>query len=364
MIPPPVGKANSSFARRDSMAGSTDGATVPELLDRECRSRTLSLSEIVHPILGELSRVEDRLSSVAAESEGILKESSEYVLSGGGKRLRAALVLFASSVSGVKSSEQVESAVRIATAVELIHSATLVHDDIIDRSVIRRLKPTVNLRFGEEIAILLGDFLYARAFGMIARVGDQKITAWMAKATEAMCEGELDQLKHRFRPDLSLEDYFSFIERKTASLLSSCARSGARIAGLSFREEDACASFGLNMGICFQIIDDLLDLVGIENRLGKTLRTDFGSGKMTLPLIVLLQSLRGSERDEIIHQITSLSPRWKDIQSLVQKHRIAEKTEAITNRYFSAANQAIKALDPSIRTHLENLSCFILNRDH
>lgn len=323
----------------------------------------LSLKEIVKPVLSDLHRVEERLNAVAHEGEGILRASSEYVLSGGGKRLRAALVLYAASLSetGLRSRE---SALEISAAVELIHSATLVHDDIIDHAVLRRLKPTVNVEFGSEVAVLLGDFLYARAFGMIARVGDAKITALMAETTREMCEGEIDQLKHRFRADLPLEEYLSFIERKTAALISACAEAGARIAGLTAGEQKALAAYGLSMGVAFQIVDDLLDVVGVEKKIGKTLHTDVGNGKMTLPLILLLTELEGSEKEDLVRKLKSPAPNWRETSALVEKYRIREKTEAFANRYLDNAIAAVQVFPPAVRETLENISRFIVQRDY
>ena len=213
-------------------------------------------------------------------AENVLREYSKNKERRGGKRLRAALVLFCSSINSGNDPKIQESAVDIAAAVELIHSATLVHDDIVDNAVLRRLKPSVNIKYGVEVSVLLGDFLYARAFEIIAKVADQDITSWMSETTQKMCEGELDQLRNRYRADLSTAEYISFIGRKTASLISACARSGARLGGMTAKEQNSLADFGENIGISFQIIDDLLDVVGSENRLGKTLRTDAGNGKI------------------------------------------------------------------------------------
>ncbi|OGR84142.1 MAG: hypothetical protein A2901_09000, partial [Elusimicrobia bacterium RIFCSPLOWO2_01_FULL_54_10] len=295
-----------------------------------------SLKEIVSPILPRLDEVEARLHGVAAESDGILKESSAYVLSGGGKRLRAALVLYSASI-GHPTDEVYEQAIRVACAVELIHAATLVHDDIIDHAVLRRLKPTVNIHFGSDVAVLLGDFLYAKAFEMIAGVGNSSVTERMARTTRRMCEGEMDQLRHRFRADLALEEYLSFIERKTADLISASAASGAELAGLPEPHVKALADYGLSVGIAFQIVDDLLDIVGIERKMGKTLHTDMGNGKMTLPLILLRTVLVGQEKADFIESLKSPNPDWKSAVELARRHRIQEKSEAFANDYLTGA---------------------------
>lgn len=334
-------------------------------LSCEVRSELLSLKKIVQPILPQLNQVEERLKTVSHESEGILKESSSYVLCGSGKRLRASLLLLCASIPSISKEEtDLRSAVELATAVELIHSATLVHDDIVDRAILRRLKPTVNIQFGEEVAILLGDFLCARAFEMISKVGDEQVTSWMAETTRKMCEGELDQLKHRYRADLSLEEYLSFIERKTASLISICARSGTHLAHLLPQQQETLAEFGLNIGIAYQMVDDLLDIVGSENRLGKTLRTDAGNGKMTLPLILLLKNLSGNEREKLLKTLKSLDPDWTLIQSLTGKYKIIQQTEQFAKDYFSRSIRRIENFPEPFRNTFEDFARFVLSRDY
>lgn len=321
-----------------------------------------SLKEIVKPILPRLAQVEDRLEAVAQESEGILREASVYVLSGGGKRLRAALVLYCASFKE-PSDEIYDKAVQVACAVELIHSATLVHDDIIDHAVIRRLKPAVNIRFGEDVAVLLGDFLYARAFEMIAKVGDSSVTELMARTTRLMCEGELDQLKHRFRADLTIEEYLSFIERKTAALISASASSGAILSGLSPLEQKSLSSYGMNVGIAFQIVDDILDIVGMEQKTGKTLHTDMGNGKMTLPLILLRAALEGEDQSGFVERLKSPNADWKAAAELAGRHEIRGKCEAFANDYLSAADSVTQIFPPAVRRTLSAISNFAVRRE-
>jgi len=322
-----------------------------------------SLKEIVKPILPRLAQVEDRLNAVALESEGILAEASCYVLEGGGKRLRAALVLYCASLNG-PSEEVYDNAARVACAVELIHSATLVHDDIIDHAVIRRLKPTVHIRFGGDVAVLLGDFLYARAFEMIAQVGNASVTELMARTTRLMCEGELDQLKHRFRADLALPEYLSFIERKTAALIAASAESGAALAGLPLPEQKALSGYGMNLGIAFQIVDDILDIAGQEQKTGKTLHTDMGSGKMTLPLILLRATLEGEEQTGFVERQRSPNADWKTDAELAGRHNIIEKSEAFAHDYLSAAESVTQIFSPAVRRTLSAISDFVVRREY
>lgn len=324
---------------------------------------TLTLKEIVAPVLPALGQVESRLQEIADEGNGILKESSHYVLSGGGKRLRAALVLFCAAQGKKSGAAVTQEAVDIAAAVELIHAATLVHDDIIDRAVIRRLRPTVGVQFGDDMAVLLGDFLYARAFEMIAGAGSAKITRFIAKTTRDMCEGEIDQLKYRYQANLNHDEYLSFIERKTASLIAACSYSGAVLAEMEESDAEKLRLFGLNIGISYQIVDDLLDIVGSENKMGKTLHTDVHNGKMTLPFILLREKLAGEERENLIKTLRSPLSDWMSLEPLLQKHAIAQETERHSDDYFNAAIQSIRHFPDPFRDNLDKLSRFILKRD-
>ncbi|MBI3013081.1 MAG: polyprenyl synthetase family protein [Elusimicrobia bacterium] len=306
--------------------------------------------------------MEKKLETIGQESEGILKDSSRYVLAGGGKRLRSALVLFSASLASQPTAE--DSILDVAASMELIHAATLVHDDIIDHAVLRRLKPPVNLQFGEDVAVLLGDFLYSKAFRMVASVGDQEITANLSCATQEMCEGELDQLKNRYRYDLSSEEYFSFIRRKTASLIAACSHAGARLAKLPAPQVHALSEFGLNLGLSYQIVDDLLDVIGSENKLGKTLRTDTGNGKMTLPMILLQSALPRSEKETCLAHFRSLNPDWNYIQTQIEKHQIVEKTRQYADQYLDKSLSFIQNFDRDARASLERLSRFVIERDY
>ncbi len=332
--------------------------------------RSRHLKTILAPILPQLREVESKLNSIAEESNGILKDSSHYVLNGEGKRLRSALVLFCASIQPnskefvplLKSKE--EAVIDVGTAVELIHAATLVHDDIVDRSVLRRLKPTVNLQFGEDVAVLLGDFLYSKAFKMIADVGDGLLTSEIASTTQGMCEGEIDQLKNRYRPNLTLEEYFSFIERKTASLISVSALAGARLAPLDKIHQQALAQFALNVGISYQIIDDLLDVIGSESKLGKTLRTDTGNGKMTLPMILLFKCMNPKEKEKFMEGFATVHMDWEFIQTLMTQHEIVEQTRKVADDYFDLAIQSLSHFNSDIKESLLSLSRFVLKRDY
>lgn len=229
----------------------------------------------------ELARLNESLETLARSTDGFLGDLLPTVLLGSGKRVRPALVFLSAKLG----SAPINHVRVVAQAVELIHIATLVHDDIIDKAAMRRGLRTIYKEHGIDTAVLLGDHIYTYAFQTVAELGNANVLKLLAQSTSAMCQGEIDQLKNRYQFDLSEADYFSFIEKKTAALFGVSAQSGAILADQSEEIQNALHTFGLHLGIGFQIIDDLLDLTGDEAVVGKTLRTDLFNGKMTLPMI-------------------------------------------------------------------------------
>ena len=236
------------------------------------------LKEALRPELGRLNKT---LEAMANDSDGFLGDLKSYVLIGSGKRVRPALVMLSAQL-GKSNPDEVQT---VGLAVELIHIATLVHDDVIDKAVLRRNLKTVASEHGVDAAVLLGDHIFTHAFEKVAELNRPLVLQLLARSTSIMCAGEIDQLKKRFRFDLTEPEYFSFLEKKTASLFGASARSGAILAGQSEEIQLALERFGMHLGLAFQITDDLLDLTGEESVVGKTLRTDLMNGKMTLPLI-------------------------------------------------------------------------------
>lgn len=236
------------------------------------------LKDALKPDLAKLNR---RLEDLANESDGFLGDLKSHVLIGSGKRVRPALVMLGAML-GKSNPEEVQT---VGLAVELIHIATLVHDDVIDKAVMRRNQRTIAAEHGVDAAVLLGDHVFTCAFEMVAKLDRPLVLQLLARSTSVMCAGEIDQLKNRFRFDLSEKQYFSFLEKKTASLFGSSARSGAILADQPENVQLALERFGMHLGLAFQVTDDLLDLTGEESVVGKTLRTDLMNGKMTLPLI-------------------------------------------------------------------------------
>lgn len=237
-----------------------------------------SLKEALKP---DLKKLNENLERLAAETDGFLGDLRSYVLIGSGKRVRPALVNLTSRLGWAKP----EDVMTVSMAVELVHIATLIHDDVIDKAAMRRGRKTVVNEHGVDAAVLLGDHIFTYAFEKVAELDHPDILRLLARSTSIMCGGEIDQLRRRYQFNLSEKEYFGFLEKKTASLFGTSARSGAVLAGQTKDVQEALERYGLHLGLAFQITDDLLDLMGEEEVVGKTLRTDLLNGKMTLPLI-------------------------------------------------------------------------------
>ena len=218
------------------------------------------------------------------------------LVTAGGKRLRPALVLL-TGLSG--STDNREALIDAATAVELIHTATLIHDDIIDQSPRRRSQPSFHRRWGTERAVLMGDYLYATAFTLLARVPEPRVMQVMADVCQQLSRGELREVEARYQLDLTEAEYFDIICDKTASLIGGCCESGALLGGCGPDATRHLVECGVNFGIAFQIIDDCLDLTGDPRRLGKSILADLDKGALSLPMIYLTQTMARRERDRL-----------------------------------------------------------------
>lgn len=250
----------------------------------------MKLTDIYQPIKKELDRVEGLLESCLGESENrFLRRLCRFLMSSPGKRLRPALaILSARATSTYPFRVKSNALVNVAAAVELIHLASLIHDDVIDRAALRHNKPTVNRKWGNEVSIALGDYLYSAGFCLISKCGNADIIDCIGHASRSMCEGELIQVCKRQDFDLLKKRYILIVRKKTASLFAASCQAGAMLVNSSRRSQLALREYGLNFGIAFQIIDDCLDLAGKTEELGKSPGADFKMEELTLPLLNLL----------------------------------------------------------------------------
>lgn len=215
----------------------------------------------------------------------LVRQIAEYIIAGGGKRLRPAILLLAAGAIDYRGGFKHE----LAAVVEFIHTATLLHDDVVDESALRRGRDTANAQFGNAASVLVGDFLYSRAFQMMVSVGSMRVMQVLADATNIIAEGEVLQLMNCHNPDISVDDYLQVVRFKTAKLFEASARLGAILGDASPALEDGFAVYGMHLGTAFQIADDILDYSGQEDEIGKSLGDDLAEGKPTLPLIHVMK---------------------------------------------------------------------------
>jgi octaprenyl-diphosphate synthase len=244
------------------------------------------LAALFKDIRADLDRVEDRLESWSRSANPLTAEISRYVLRKKGKRLRPALVLLTSRLFSPGS----EESVFLASLVELLHTASLIHDDIVDNAGFRRGMTSVHAKWGPNITVLLGDYLYIKSIGLSLQSRHDRVIRLLADVSARMIEGELDECALAGDLGITEEQYRGIVENKTAVLLGACCRIGAILGLASPEEEEAVASYGMNLGMTFQIVDDLLDLDGDEAVLGKPVLSDLAEGRITLPLIRSLQT--------------------------------------------------------------------------
>ena len=275
--------------------------------------------------------IADRLASGVP----LVGQISQYIIAAGGKRLRPALLLMLSGALGYQQAHRFS----LAAVVEFIHTATLLHDDVVDDSTLRRGRPTANETFGNPASVLVGDFLYSRAFQMMVEVGQMRIMEILADATNIISEGEVLQLMNMHDASLSEEGYLLVIRSKTAKLFEASARLAAVLAGSSPEVEEACATYGQALGTAFQIIDDVLDYDGDPTELGKNLGDDLREGKATLPLIVAMQRGTPEQAAIVRHAIENGSA-----DQLEQIVAIVRQTGALSAARDAAAAEAQRAI--------------------
>jgi octaprenyl-diphosphate synthase len=251
------------------------------------------------PVAAELVAVEDRLRTELSSEDPFVDQLVKHAFRLGGKRLRPALLLLAGKACGQAN----EDHIILATVVEMIHTATLVHDDVLDEASLRRHQDTLNARNDNEASVLVGDFLFTHAFALASSLETTYACQVIGAATNAVCAGELRQIHSRGDYGLTEERYLSIIEAKTAELCACCCRLGAHYADADAPTTAALERYGRSLGIAFQIVDDILDLVGDERRAGKTLGADLKKEKLTLPAIHALAQLVPNEREAVVERL-------------------------------------------------------------
>jgi len=289
---------------------------------------------VADPIDSAMLEVDAVIRARLSSRVALIDQISRYIISAGGKRIRPRLVLLFAEALGFDGPQRYE----LAATVELIHTSTLLHDDVVDESDLRRGRATANAMFGNAASVLVGDFLYSRAFQMMVSVKHMRVLEVLADATNVIAEGEVLQLINMHDPDLSVDDYLQVIRFKTAKLFEASARLGAVLAGADAELEESCADFGRSLGTAFQLVDDLLDYEGNTDELGKNVGDDLREGKPTLPLLVAMERGTDAERALIRHAIEH-----GELQKLPEILAIVRRTGALDATRIAAQQQADKA---------------------
>ena len=298
----------------------------------------------VDPMAADMARVDQVIRQRLASDVALINQISHYIVSAGGKRIRPRLVLLFAEALGFAGPERYE----LAATVEFIHTATLLHDDVVDESSLRRGRQTANALFGNAASVLVGDFLYSRAFQMMVSVNRMRVLEVLADATNVIAEGEVLQLMNMHDPDLAVDDYLRVIRFKTAKLFEASARLGAVLAGADTAVEEACADYGRSLGTAFQLVDDLLDYEGDTSALGKNVGDDLREGKPTLPLLVAMARSSDAERQLIRHAIEHGEPdRLAEILSIVRRTGALTATRDAARAEADKADRALSALTES-----------------
>lgn len=305
------------------------------------------IGEPIPPLADALERVEARLAELMRSREPLLTDISTYLIDAGGKRVRPAVTVLIFRACGGRGMDAI---VDVATALELIHSATLLHDDIIDNSEIRRGKDSAFRKYGLANTLVTGDFVFSRAFQLCARF-EEKLISWAAEACVNLTEGEIMQGRFRNNPAVTLDDYFEIISRKTACIFQQGARTAAHLAHAPEGIVEAMAQCGFNVGMTFQIVDDLLDVVGDESRVGKPIGIDLRDGNPSLPVVLALH------RDaEVARVFQKGSPTEREIDDALARIRVSgvlAEVKALASEYGSRARENLQLLAPSgDRDHL------------
>ncbi len=330
---------------------------------REPQDSHLASKRIFDLIKAELALVEEEYERQASSNIQVIDYLGEYLRASGGKRVRPALLILANYTVGGDARR--DNVIRLATVMEMLHTATLVHDDIIDNADLRRNRSSVNARFGNQTAVLMGDWLYMSAFETTVRERSLEIIDILTKLTRKMTEGELIQLTRIGRLDITESEYFDILRRKTAFLFSACCEVGAILGGATREVQAGLRDFGMNLGIAFQLFDDVLDLTADTESLGKEAGSDLLEGKLTLPLIYLLEKEPSakSRLEKVMFDGSYTAITREELRSMLDDHSIIAKIKERADDHSTRARKSLDVLSKSeYRSCLEGVLSFIAER--
>jgi len=323
-----------------------------------------ALSQIFEPIRADLEKVDLEFAQHIQSRVALIPQIGQYIQKAGGKRMRPAVLLMASRLSGYEG----DRAILYAAVVEFIHTATLVHDDIIDDSELRRGRVAVHSRWGNDITVLLGDYLYIKSMALALTHDTLDIVRVLCDVTLKMIEGELYQLTKNGDADISEDEHFEIIRRKTAYLFGGCAQIGGMLGKVPTEREQTLREYGFNLGIAFQLVDDLLDYTGDAQAVGKPIGSDLREGKVTLPLIHLLKQSNDGNGSRIIREIiasrTVTAEQWSELLQCLKDHASIDYAHRRAVEFAERAKKPLYAFPPSSeRDALLALPDYVLSRD-
>jgi octaprenyl-diphosphate synthase len=323
----------------------------------------MSLKSIVHCIEDDLQRVEQAINTHLESDVSFISDIARYVLSSGGKRIRPVLLILSARLCNYVG----ERIYDLSAVIEFIHTATLLHDDVLDNSHLRRGHPTVNSRWGNEISILLGDYLYSKAMSLSLADKDHLVMQTISDVTVEMAKGQIiETLKQR---DLGIDeaDYYRIISLKTAALFAACCTIGAVLGGVSPQQRVLVTAFGRDLGMAFQIADDTLDFVAPEARLGKPVNNDLKEGKITLPIIAVMKHATAPEVQiltDYLHGEHAEEADFQKIVALLHKYGTLRSTMAKAQEYITQAKHHLHDFaDSPALTTLLTLADYVISRD-
>jgi octaprenyl-diphosphate synthase len=323
----------------------------------------VALAHIFEPVRADLEQVEREFARHVESHVALIPEIGRYIQGAGGKRVRPAVLLMSARLCNFQG----DLAVLFASVIEFIHTATLVHDDIVDDATLRRGRQAVHSRWGNDVTVLLGDYLYIKALALALKHDVLPLIRVLCDVTVGMIEGEIYQLTKNGDIDITEEEHFEILRRKTAYLFSGCSKIGGMLGNATDEQAEALRQYGLNLGMTFQIVDDVLDLTGSEDVIGKPVANDLREGKMTLPLIYALRQTSGLRPviDAVVGERQVTPDQWRSIQGyLAETRALAYATERAAGFARQARENLLDVFPPSAeREALAALPEYVLSRD-
>ena len=323
----------------------------------------MRIEDIYKLVKDKIERVEDKIQEELKNEAPIITRMGNHIVKSGGKRIRPALLCLAARACGYEG----EKDINYGVVFEYVHTATLIHDDIIDHADLRRGKTVLNKKFGTNLSILFGDHLYNSAMRLAIKYDDFRIVRLINVATDRMITGEILQSERNFKPDLSMDEYMDLIQRKTAYVFASCSAAGPILAEMGEEAEKNFFDYGMNLGIAFQLIDDYFDYASTEKKLGKPVGSDLREGKITHPMLQLLEKEEKSIKPIIRKSFKDMEVSDDDMEFLVthlKESGALEGTRQEALRYANAAIDSIKSLAPSrYKDAMEALPLYVVERN-